>query len=65
MTNGDKIRQMGDEGLAELMNDVLGNVCMYGIYHDLCDNYKSCRDCWLDWLAEEADEADEKQGDGR
>ena len=45
------------------MNDVLGNVCMCGIYHDLCDNYKSCRDCWLDWLAEEADEADEKQGD--
>nr|DAQ66301.1 MAG TPA: Protein of unknown function (DUF1244) [Caudoviricetes sp.] len=38
---------------------------MCGIYHDLCDNYKSCRDCWLDWLAEEADEADEKQGDGR
>ena len=66
MTNGDKIRQMGDEELWYWLDD-LGNVCMCGFYHDRarCNNYKSCRDCWLDWLAEEADEADEKQGDGR
>ena len=65
MTNGDKIRQMGDEGLAELMNDVLGNVCMFGIYHDLCDNYKSCRECWKDWLAEEADEIKTEEEEGK
>ena len=45
MTNGDRIRAMSDEELAEvLMKQCSGRVCPL----------KNCFDCWLDWLREEA-----------
>lgn len=67
MTNADKVRQMTDEELWYWLDD-LGNVCMCGYYSGdraRCDNYKSCRDCWLDWLAEEADDIENKEEEGK
>ena len=56
-TNGDRIRAMTDEELAEFIMDVQGDVANY-----YCGNYSSepslptRKEAWLEWLREEADE---------
>lgn len=60
MTNGDRIRAMTDEELADLINDA-----EYGLIErpGMCDvskeyrmtNLNECKNCWLDWLKQEAD----------
>lgn len=44
MTNADRIREMPDEELA----DVIG--CPFGIDADICFSQKSCAVCVLKWL---------------
>lgn len=55
MTNGEKIRQLPDEELVELLfqNGLIsppGRNCLSGCEWD------SCRDCWIAYLNEEAEE---------
>lgn len=47
MTNGDKIRQMSDEELAEYLYD--GNCPTRECQAPLC------KDCWLKWLKSEVE----------
>lgn len=54
MTNGDLLRMIGSEELAEWLID---HTCMSGDI-ERCDDYENCRECWKDWLAEEAEEVD-------
>ena len=53
MTNGDKIRTMTDEELADWRSD---GQCpptrFFGDYD--CEN-NSCEGCWLSWLKEDAE----------
>ena len=55
-TNGDKVRAMTDEKLADII-DGLG--CPPSPREKCCNN---CKKCWLDWLKAPADEhgGDEK-----
>lgn len=48
MSNGDAIRSMTDEELADVIAE---GFCSGRL--DKCDNYKRCTDCTLDWLKEE------------
>ena len=52
-TNGDKIRTMTDEDLAEYMGDVQtwGGCPNHGAKN--CT--ENCADCWLDWLKQEVE----------
>lgn len=46
ITNGDKIRQMTDEELAEFMRG-----CPKNSAHNMCAGEGDvCKQCWLDWL---------------
>ena len=50
-TNGDRIRSMADEELAQFLYEYGGsspNCDRAYLVHD----YKSCEECWLDWLKE-------------
>lgn len=47
MTNGDRIRAMTDEELADNVN-CLG--CPESQEIISCSKFGSCRDCWLGWL---------------
>lgn len=53
MTNGDRIRAMTDEEIA----DFIGDYTCPPSYNDSggCARSESCEDCWLNWLKEEAD----------
>jgi hypothetical protein len=55
-TNGDRIRQMTDEELAEML---LLSTCYFGCnkckYHGKC-NGKSCTEAALEWLKQEVSE---------
>lgn len=50
-TNGDCIRSMTDEELAEFFD----NTCIENLGKVRCDSYGRCYDCMLDWLKEEAE----------
>lgn len=52
MTNGDRIRAMSDEELAELFRHLC---CPYLLGAKVGCNAKNkgCFDCWLDWLKQE------------
>lgn len=64
-SNGDRIRAMSDEGLAEYMADIVdvcppeSNMkCLDDLYAHGEGPYPSdeqCRKCWLDWLREEVE----------
>lgn len=51
-TNGDRIREMTDEELV----DVIG--CPFGIDADICFPQKSCAVCMLKWLRSPVEESD-------
>lgn len=56
MTNGDRIRQMADEELADILSDKCAS-CDY--QYGRCDSeYCICREGVLVWLKKEADEDD-------
>ncbi len=51
-TNGDRLRSMSNEELADFINSIF-----YGFHEnpgmcDVCDrdSIQNCKDCWLDWL---------------
>lgn len=48
MTNGDKIRRMTDEELAEHLGDYICNNRLSGE----CQRFKSCEECKMSWLQE-------------
>lgn len=50
MTNGDKIRKMSDDELAEII------MCPHEIERGMCNDEMSCPECCNEWLAEEAEE---------
>lgn len=47
MTNGDKIRAMTDEELAQLLST--GTFICEGL-EDICENMPGCEECRLTWL---------------
>jgi hypothetical protein len=47
-TNGDKIRAMTDEELAENLPYLCD--CPKERYDTVCANFRSCFECWLSWL---------------
>lgn len=51
-TNGDIIRQMTDEELAELFMG-LGN-CLDDVSDEQCAEFGDCQECWLYWIGTEA-----------
>ena len=53
MTNGDLIRMMGDEELAELMND---DPCPPLYRGKRCPEERSCFECWVEYLKMEVSE---------
>ena len=53
MTNGDKIRQMSDEELAEFIEE---NNWRKGSCKNCADTAITCTDCWLEWLESEVEE---------
>jgi hypothetical protein len=54
MTNGDKIRAMDDQELAEWVG------CPYRLERIMCKKEISCRDCSLKWVKQKAEETDGK-----
>ena len=48
MTNGDRIRSMSDEELAEHIWKKCG--CPNGKNHVTCGYIGDCKNCWIDWL---------------
>ncbi len=54
MTNGDKIRQMTNEELAELMND---EPCPPLHRGKRCPEERNCLECWAEWLKMDAEES--------
>ena len=53
MTNGDLIRMMGDEELAELMND---DPCPPLYRGKRCPEERDCFECWAEYLKMEVSE---------
>ena len=51
MTNGEKIRQMSDEELAEFLG--LNSSCPTCPANKIC-HYDKCREAFYDWLKQEA-----------
>ena len=52
MTNGDRIRQMTDEGLVREFSDSICNIV------ENCEKDISCYDCKMQWLKQEVSEDD-------
>lgn len=50
-SNGDKIRSMTDEELADWFSIYC---CRNKTYDAHCDTFRNCKACWADWLKEEA-----------
>ena len=48
-TNGDWIRAMTDEELADFLNETNNYLCDF-IMNKRCKNDTKCSDCWLEWL---------------
>lgn len=53
MTNGDRIRAMSDEELAEHIWKKCG--CPNGKNNITCGYVGDCRDCWIDWIRQPAE----------
>jgi hypothetical protein len=53
MTNGEKIRAMSDEELADTIR--LSQFCPEGLMTD-CFSKDSCRECWVIWLQQPAED---------
>lgn len=49
-TNADKIREMSDSELAEII------MCPYDTEPDLCNKSNGCLECCLEWLKQPAEE---------
>lgn len=54
LSNGDRIRSMSDEELAEVISG-LGDCDTCYLYHRRCSMNTSCKDAVLEWLRKEAD----------
>ena len=52
-TNGDRIRGMTDEALAEYLSEV-----HYCPTPSPCDPTKNCKDCWTKWLRSPVEESE-------
>lgn len=52
-TNGDRIRAMTDEELAEYLSEV--HYCPTPSH---CDPTKNCKDCWSEWLRSPVEESE-------
>lgn len=52
-TNGDAIRDMTDEELADWFSIYC---CRNKTYDAHCETFDNCKACWLDWLKEETKE---------
>lgn len=55
ITNGDRIRMMTDEELAEVISG-LGDCDTCYLYHRRCSMNISCKDAVLEWLRKEAED---------
>ena len=60
MTNGDRIRQMSDEELADFIDkgriSIQDKFCDENAAMDVeCDD-RECTQCWLEWLRKEAND---------
>ena len=53
MTNGERIRLMNDEELAELMTD---EPCPPLHRRKRCPEERNCLECWAEWLKMDAEE---------
>lgn len=53
MTNGDAIRAMTDEELAEYLSEV-----HYCPTPSPCGPTKNCKDCWTEWLRSPVEETE-------
>lgn len=53
MTNGDAIRAMTDEELADYFSELS---CWPNAGREDCRGVANCMDCWLDWLKQEVTE---------
>ena len=49
MTNGDRIREMSNDELAEII------MCPYDVEPETCFREPTCVECCDEWLAEEAE----------
>jgi len=56
MKNGDVIRAMSDEELAEFMWAGCDNITQ-----EACKRHAGCVDCWLDWLREDATDGEQSK----
>lgn len=57
-TNGDGIRAMTNEELAEWFDCKMPDKCPPGFnskFMPYCTYDNGCRDCWLEWLEQEAE----------
>ena len=52
MTNGDRIRAMGDEELAKIISD---GGCPPKISEIVCETTDDCNVCWRNWLKQPAE----------
>lgn len=52
-TQGDRIRSMTDEDLADWFSIYC---CRNKTYDAHCDTFRNCKACWADWLQEEVKE---------
>lgn len=56
MTNGDRIRAMSDEELADVFDHVQGDAFLVGIGQRRNSLYPGASISWLDWLKKESDD---------
>lgn len=60
MTNGDRIRAMSDEELAEFLEtDTCCKFCILGDYDEKCNWYEKCDERIFQWLKQEVQENDD------
>ena len=59
MTNGEMLRKLPDDKLAEFLDEVLVNNCPPNGSCNAAGN--SCPKCWLLWLSQEAPDAPVKK----
>ena len=57
-TNGDRIRSMTDEELANAIVESygVGAICPLNHTHIFCVLDNGCKSCWLDWLRKKAED---------
>ena len=57
-TNADRIRQMSDEELADMLDHVQGDAFLVGIGERKNSVYPGAGISWLDWLKQEVEDGD-------